>query len=511
MKMIITWKRLLKDKAGLTQSAKFLLTTAGVGAVAFYTLSGAVDEQVSQERAIRDLSSMTASSPYSGLRQSERGLSSINIKDARGQVATAREREAMERNSGANSDFGVSSIESLDSGSIGQAMQFSNSSDALSQDSDKGAESNVRFASTAPDMSGTGARGGARYGAGAGTDGNESGLAGSGYAGQGSSASAGAGQLGNASMARASGSASSSSYNPANPSGNAPVTKARGGESAYQMSGAMPEGSTMLAMGGSHNPKNSGFSSSRDLQAGRTQQNGRGKGDLDDIRQKSVAAAQNSARSANEGSRAFQAGQTSSSGLRTETFGGMRGASSSDLSTSNRSGYNARKTDVNKGKIDFKAEWIKRRDKAIEKLNETFTTNILIALGLIIGGAALLTKLQGFQKKPWPAGLLYWGPALILLGGVSALMFPIFKQAGAILREFSNPPEGVTPNNFGIIMREVLGGAAIGTMAAVTAFPKFAWEKAIKPLMKRVFVYLPQQVFGAVKNLFSSEMNKNYK
>jgi hypothetical protein len=447
---------------------------------------------------------MSASSPYSGLRQSERGLSSINIKDARGQVATAREREAMERNSGANSDFGVSGIENLDAGSVGQAMQFSNASDALSQDSDKGAESNVRFASTAPDMSGTGARGGARFGAGAGTDGNESG-----FAGQGSSASAGAGQLGSASMARASGSASSSSYNPANPSGNSPVNN-RKGESAYQMSGAMPEGSAMLAMGGSHNPKNSGFSSSRDLQAGRAQQNGRGKGDLDDIRQKSVAAAQNSARSANEGARAFQAGETSSSGLGRDTFGGVSSASSSDFSTSTKSGFKAPKVDVNKNKIDAKTDWIERRDKAIEKLNKTFTTNILIALGLIIGGAALLNWMKGLQYT-WPGGLLYWGAAALLLGGVVGLMIPIFKQAGAILKEFANPPEGVTPNNFGIIMKEVLGGAAIGAMAAVAFFPEFAWTKVIKPLAEKVFVQLPGQVFGAVKNLVSSEMNRNYK
>lgn len=508
----MNWKELLKDKAGLTQSAKFMLTAVGVGAVAFYTLSGAADEQVRQERAIRDLSSMSASSPYAGLRQSTGGLSSINVKDARGQLATAREREAMERNSGANSDFGLSAVESLGSGSVGQAMQFSDSFEGLATGGDKGPENAARFASGADAInmgaySGHGATGaGASAAAGAGVGEN---TARASYAGDGGR-SGGTGQLGSASMARASGSSSSSSYNPASPSGGSSAGKTRGGESAYQMSGAMPDGSSMLAMSGSHNPKKSGFSSSRDLQAGRTQKNGRGRGELRDIMEKSIAAADNTARSANEGARAFQAGETSSSGLGRDTFGGVSSASSSDFSTSTKSGFKAPKVDVNKNKIDAKTDWIERRDKAIEKLNKTFTTNILIALGLIIGGAALLNWMKGLQYT-WPGCLLYWGAAALLLGGVVGLMIPIFKQAGDILKEFANPPEGVTPNNFGIIMKEVLGGAAIGAMAAVAVFPEFAWGKVIKPLAEKVFVQLPGQVFGAVKNLVSSEMNRNYK
>lgn len=506
----MNWKKLLKDKAGLTQSAKFMLTTVGVGAVAFYTLSGAADEQVRQERAIRDLSSMSTSSPYAGLRQSTGGLSSINVKDARGQLATAREREAMERNSGANSDFGLSAVESLDSGSVGQAMQFSDSFEGLATGGDKGPENAARFASGADAInmgaySGHGATGaGASAAAGTGVGGN---TARASYAGRDGGMS-GAGQLGSASMARASGNSSSSSYNQANPSGSS--SNGRKGESAYQMSGAMPDGSSMLAMNGAHNPKNSGFSSARDLRSGKARQDVREKGELSDITAKSVAAAQNAARSANEGARAFQAGQTGSAGLGTDAVSGMGGASSSDLSTFTKGGFKAPSTQLNMDSAKAKTDWIENRDKAIEKLSKKFTQNMLIALATIIVGAAVL-NLMSSLKTTWPGGLLYWGVALALFATVLTLVWGVQKEVTAALEASKNPPPGVTPNNFGIYARGAIGVLAVGAMAATAIWPEFAWGKVIEPFAKKVFVYLPQQLFGAVKNVFSSEMNRNYK
>ena len=510
----MNWKKLLKDKAGLTQGAKFLLTTVGVGALATYTLTGAVDQQDQQERALRTLSSAGVSSPYVGLQHTESGLSSINIKDGRGQVATARDRERMERDSSASGNFGLDAAQNLSEYSIGQAAQFSDSADGLAMGADKGLEAATQFVNNAPAI----ARGSAQHTGGAGAaDGNgesggDAGLGGTKSGGYGSS-SAGSGsptgQLGNASMARASGSSSSSSFNPSNPSGSSPRNAAPAPK-AYEMSGAMPEGSSGLSAGGNRGPRNSGFGRSRDAGVGRSTRSGRGKSEIDDIATKSAAAANNATRSANEGGRAFHASETSSAGLGSDSHADTSSTSSSDFRTTSGSRVHARGARINFDSAKYKADWIKRRDDAMDKLNETFVTNFLIAMGVIIGGAFLLKAMLPLRDKvPW--GLVaYVAVAAILVLAVTLLMVPIFKQVHEVLELSKNPPPDVKPNNFGPYVMDVAAGLAIGAMAATTVFPEAA-TKAIGKVVKFVFKHLPAQLFNSMKNLFSSEMKSRYK
>ena len=509
----MNWKQLLRSKKGLTQGAKFLLTTVGVGALATYTLSGAADKQIEQEKALRALSSATSSSPYAGLQWGEEGPSSINIKDGLGQVATRRDREALERNSPYSNNFGLDAAQNLNSYDIGQAAQFDGASEGLSMGGDKGSESSVRFANTAPDTAGgmegafnaLGAGGGA---ANAGSDGGS--LSGGNGAVNGARAGP---QLGQASMARASGSASASTFNPANPSGNA-ASGTKGNSKAapkgYEMSGAMPDGSASLVDSGARNGNHSSssFGRGRDLHAGKAKTYGQAKSDLEDIATKSAAAAQNEARSANEGSRAFLSGQTGSSGLGEDSTASTGGASSSDFSN-NKGAFKAPNTKVNKSAIDNSTKWMKQRDKAMDALQKKFTRNLLLSIAIIMGASFALSALYT-SRFTWPMGLAYWVLAAVCLAAVTLLSVDVIKSAAQVMSDFANPPKGVKPNNTGMKIMQWTSGGLIGLMAATIVWPT-SIKKGVMWLLKNIFYALPMNVVSSLFNLGRGEIGQRYK
>ena len=504
----MNWKQLLKNKTGFTTGTKFLLTTAGVGALATYTLMGAADQQVQEQRSARALSSMASGTPYAGLSRTEGGsLSSINVRDSRGHLASQADREAIERRQAAHGNFGLDDANNLSAYDIGQAADAAGGYDALTMGSDKGSPDGARLVNTAAAPSASPIANGVYS---AGNNGAAAGAnASAGYANGSDARSAGsAPQLAGASMARASGSSSASSYNPAAAGGaSAPRSAGAGTGSAYQMSGAMPDGS--VAMVGGNAPQNSGFTSSRNLTAGQARQNGRGKTELSDIATKSAAAAENASRSANEGGRAFQVGQTGSSGLSGDSLAATGGASSSsDLGTNvNNLRHKARTANINKDAIEAETAYAKKLDKAEKSFNEKFVRNILICLGLITAGLALFNLIKAWRTS-WPMGLVYWGLATVFTLAVISFAVGIFKEGAQLMDIINHPPSGVTkPSNSGVIVKDICAGAAIGLMAGVAAFPEFAWDK-IKAFGKMVLKSLPSQILGSVKNLFISELKK---
>ena len=503
----MNWKQLLKNKAGFSTGAKFLMTTVGVGALATYTLMGAADQQVREQRSARALSSVASGTPYAGLSRTEGGsLSSINVQDSSRRLASQSDREAIERRQAGNGNFGLDAANNLSAYDIGQAADAAGGYDALSMGSDKGSPDGARLVNTAaapaaaPIANGVYSAGnnGAAAGADASAGGNAAGARNAGSAPQ----------LGSASMARASGGSYSGSYNPA--AGGSSAPRAAGAGSAYQMSGAMPDGSNLISMAGGNTPQNSGFNSARNLTAGKPRQNGSGKTELSDIATKSASAAENAARSANEGARAFQVGQTSSSGLTGDSLAATGGsASSSDLGThvSNLRGKGVKTAGVNKDALDMETAYAERLDKAEQAFNQTFTRNILICLGLITAGLALFNLIKAWRTS-WPMGLIYWGLAAVFILAVVSFAVGIFKEGAQLMDIINHPPSGVTkPSNSGVIVKDICAGAAIGLMAGVAAFPE-AMLNGVKWFGKQVLKSLPMQLFGSVKNLFISELKK---
>jgi len=510
----MNWKKLLQNKAGISQGAKFLLITFGVGGLATYTLSGAAEKKIEQERALRTLSSVQSGTPYAGLEWTQEGLSSINIKDALGQVANKHDREALERKSGANSDFGLGAVQGLNSYSIGQAAQFSDDSDGLNMGGDKGTERAARFSGKNGEndlnldallsVGNNGDSSGGGYDQNA-IDNSLSGRSGGARGARGARGASAVNQLSAASMARSSGSSSQSSYNGANPSGSSRARSTSSAQTpkAYEMSGAMPDGSAMLAS--AHN-KSSGFSSARDLTTGKVRQDVRARSELEDITKKSAAAAQNTSRSANEGARAFQAGQTGSAGLGDDAGFVSQGASSSDFATNNRRLPPPPK--VNTDNLNAKKTWMKNRDKALDNLQNLFIGTLVASIALAIAGAFLFSFLKN-SPLPW-ARPLYIALSVIFCAAVAAMAGAFIGKAVEFLKAFSNPPSGVKPNDAGVYVMQAVSGLTVGLMVATAAIPEKVKTFIVK-LVKKVFVALPMTIAGKLFGLAKSEIGTRYK
>ena len=451
----------------VTQGAKFLLTTAGVGGLAFYTMMGATGEQVRQEQNLRAISSLAEGRPYAGLTSQDGMLSSINVRTGRG-MATARDREALERRSASSTNFGMDGVDQLNQGSIGQAAQFYDSGDGVGMGGDKGTESAVRFANGA---SSANFHGNQAQGAGQGDGQNDATAsrknkrAADGEFEEDEEGGYGVGKKGNlptlnnASMAQASGSSSSSTYNPANPSGS-PVNGTHGNDmKAYEMSGAMPDGSTLVSSGLNDNNQSSRYSRGS---SGKPSNAVKERSDLRQITKQSAADANDKNGAVNKGGRAFLLGGAVIGGLAAISKALSFGSSSSDLTTTN-SDINSIPPEITGADyLKSRTEWVKERDEKVEAAKKKFMGWIIAAAALVLIGSVVLTLLES-QKGTW----WYWAIAAAFMVTAAVFAGVAVWDIGRLLHE--KPPYGITTNNASLWFMMTCGSGMMG-LAAYAAF-----------------------------------------
>lgn len=462
----MNWKKLLKDKSGLTQGAKFLLTTAGVGGLAIYTIMGATGEQVRQEQNLRAISSLAEGRPYAGVVSPDGMLSSINVRTGRG-MATAKDREAMERRSASSTNFGMDGVDQLNQGSIGQAAQFYDSGDGVGMGGDKGTESAVRFANGA---SSANFHGNQAQGAGQGDGQNDATAsrknkrAADGEFEEDEEGGYGVGKKGNlptlnnASMAQASGSSSSSTYNPANPSGT-PVNGTHGNDmKAYEMSGAMPDGSTLVSSGLNDNNQSSRYSRGY---TGKSNKSVKERSDLRQITKQSAADANDKNGAVNKGGRAFLLGGAVIGGLAALSNALSFGSSSADLTTSNSDVNSIPPEITGADYLKARTQWVEERDNKVEKAKSKFMGWIIAAAAALAIGSLVLVQLKNspdiYSKGAYIAAAIILG--VIVASCISVALWDV----GKLLHE--QPPYGIKVNNAPLWFMMGCGGALAGLTA----------------------------------------------
>ena len=298
MKNILTYLKSVSGKLRLN----LLNTSAGVlvaGGLATGLVMNMSDAQPKQKLGVRSLSSVASSSAYEGLQRKDGQLTSTQVYDSLGQIANEADRARLEGASGAANDFGLDSLNNLDTNlqSVGAAAE-AGASDGLGMGGNSAVQS--------------GPLGSARGAAGPNVSAS-------------SVANAAQGRtqtntLGTASMARASGSAFNAA---AGSMGRSNAPSGKGGLASsgdgYQLSGAMPGSSTAVAALQNGAAAQRGASSfgagDRQARTGKASRAGREANDLKDISKRSADAARNVNRSANEGARAFLASTQNSGGL----------------------------------------------------------------------------------------------------------------------------------------------------------------------------------------------------
>ena len=314
--------RFLKSTKGAVKPLNALLISGAAGAVFFYTVNTAANKQIQAERAVRTLTSIEGTAPQQGMHRQGGLLTSINVRDGRGQLATADERAAMKGNNPLDRyEANQRALDNMDA-SLGRAAQFSES---------EGLNTGNRNAVQAPDRFTVG-QSNTHRGVVIADDDSPGGRAGN---ASGANRRGGGAQLASASMARASG--SSFGGTPGAVSGGISGPGGRGGaEGPARLSGAMPGGSNIVSQRASaglgENRGTSSFGADRNARMTRSRRSGGDANELKDIVKKSAAAAQNTGKdSANEGGRAFLASAVNSGGVQVSGSGEEGTSSSGDL------------------------------------------------------------------------------------------------------------------------------------------------------------------------------------
>lgn len=318
----MNWFRFFKNKSGkLAFGIPQMAAVAGVGVLISYGAFHLEQEQIKKD-AVRSITSL-ASADSSTMRHTRSGATSINIKDALGQVATGEDLERINASRTGGGDFGLGAADNIGrnitAGSIGAAAKTSATEGGLGMG-----------ANEATVLPGGARSAGGAAGASAGVD--------AGSLAKASTGRGGTGQLASASMARASGSGVNNSFtvgagsSSGSSSGGAMASgRMSGGASGegYQFSGAMPSGSNPVSLGGADGRGASHFvAGSRNGSVGKGRRAGASTGDeLKDISKGSAKVAANKYRAANEGARPFLAssqlsgGMTFDNGVETTTTG----------------------------------------------------------------------------------------------------------------------------------------------------------------------------------------------
>lgn len=440
--------RFLKSTRGAIKPLNALLISGAAGAGFFFIANTAANHQVKAERQIRSLSSIEQSSPREGMQRQGEMLTSINVRDARNQVATAEERAAMGGNSALDRyNANQKALGNLES-SLGRAAEFSDSDAGLNTGNREYTEGDTRFSVGNPHAANIPRRGGSY---------DDSGD----Y--DGPSASAGQSSFATASMARASGNNFSGTYGSGATGGsgaaNGGTAGGSGGEGA-RLSGSMPGGSNIVSqMGLDGNAARTSTSSfgaaNRNTRGTGSRVTGTGKGELSDILKKSAAAAANANASANEGGRAFLASARSSGGLSVDGSGNTGYATSSDFEA------------VTANKLKAVGRRLSDEEKNQEERERDFKHLRNFFWGMLAASAAAIVAISLLHKVhlPW-VKWVQWG----LVVGVAVAQGFVIKKVVDYTNNYPNAGNAFT--KLMVILAPVLVGSAV--YSAITGG---AWSK----------------------------------
>ena len=442
MKNILTYLKSVSGKLRLN----LLNTSAGVlvaGGLATGLVMNMSDAQPKQKLGVRSLSSVASTSAYEGLQRKDGQLTSTQVYDSLGQIANEADRARLEGASGAANDFGLDSLNNLDTNlqSVGAAAE-AGASDGLGMGGNSAVQS--------------GPLGSARGAAGPNVSAS-------------SVANAAQGRtqtntLGTASMARASGSAFNAA---AGSMGRSNAPSGKGGLASsgdgYQLSGAMPGSSTAVAalQNGAAAPRGaSSFGSgARQFRTGQGSRVGREANDLKDISKRSADAARNIKRSANEGSRAFVASTQNSGGL--SVLGDVNGeeVGSADFQTAEVQNANKIRGWGNKQDEKEKARQKARRTLLWLLLSTVAATALAIPFGYGLIRA-------GKMAKPVGVGQIVAG--LAILAAAASVAIALVWKASQYADKYSG--------GFVSTFSGVVGGVALACLG-LTAWAALAGDK----------------------------------
>lgn len=463
------WLTILKSTVGKVTmtTQKALLISAGVGVGATLIIQNAATIPVENGLPVRSISSISNPYNYEGLRRGDdSGLTSINVKDGRNQIASREEREALEgyRRRGFSEET-LRHIDNLDttvSGAVGRANGMGES-EALTMG---GNETDEILAGTNGDGSNTlGAPnvniGGAGGAGGAGGSGDATGAGGAPARSRAGAPAGGAGagggpQLAGASMARASGTGiggAGGSGGSGGPSGSG--RGGNGGRDGYQFSGAMPSGSNVVsaradALGHGNGMGNPQFlAGSRGSRTGRGQRVTRGDTELKDITKRSAAAAANSDRSNNEGGWAFMANATQSGGMQFEGAMESTTSGSADFETPNAARLKGIK------------DWGNKLDLDTQKRTQRRNELIMWLLGTVVATAIAIPFGYHLINKGRSSGG-FWGVAMMVAG--FALLAAAAVVAGFLIGKAANFAKDYNSGALTTVSY-IVGGVSIAALA----------------------------------------------
>lgn len=448
----------LKSTRGAIKPLNALIISGAMGAVFAYTVSNVADRQVENERQVRMLSSISASNPQAGMLQHEGRLTSINVGDGRGQLATAEERAAMQGNQALDRYMANQrALEGMDS-ALGRAAQFSES-DGLNTGNRDVSQVAGQFVQGTSVDTGEGVAGAVTR---AGTKPQDAGETG------------GRPSLAPASITRASGGNSGSSAGAVSGGIVGGPGSGAGRSEGTQLSGAMPGGSNIMSQRGLDkgplgSAGTSAFRGGRDGYITRGPKAGRGKNELDDIAKRSARAAASNNPSANEGAQAFLASATRGgvvvTGGESENEGGN---SSEDLK--NPTSRHLRAVGNHLQKVDNR---LAERNRAHRKLINRLLITLAISLGAMAAGMIILSKFA--HKNIW-----YWVISAMLLGIVATANYLLFQAAHSFIHEYGK--DGGTGMAW---FAKILAPFMVAGMGYVILQPTNALE-AVKQLWKGI-------------------------
>ena len=373
----------LKSTKGAIKPLNALLISGAAGAVFAYTVNTAADKQIAAERSVRTLASIEGTAPQEGLHRQGDLLTSINVRDGRGQLATPEERAAMKGTSPLDRyEANQRALNNMDA-NLGRAASFTEGEDGLNTGNRDAVQSPDRYVVGNPNANAGDGVAGAVYtrsGAQAG--------------GQGEGGANGAPRLANASMARASGSSfgGSSGAVSGGIAAQGTTRSAGGGEGPARLSGAMPGGSNIVSQraeaGLGTNNNTASFGRDRNARMMRGRRSGSDANELKDIVKKSAAAAQNVNASANEGGRAFMASAVNSGGVSVSGAGEDPTTRSADFAP----------TDKKLNAIGNKLNKVQQEQDERAKMQNALVTQLLAtiagSIGMMVAGALILGRLD---------------------------------------------------------------------------------------------------------------------
>ncbi len=474
--------RFLKSTKGAIKPLNALVISGAAGAVFFYTVNTATNKQIEAERTVRTLTSIEGTAPQQGLNRQGDLLTSINVRDGRGQLATAEERAAMKGNSALDRyEANQRALGNMDA-ALGRAAQFGES-DGLNVGNRNAVQSADRFTVGNPNANAGGAVADGAYTRSGAADGAD-----------GAGTSGGQPRLANASVAHASGSSFGGSAGAV--SGGISANGVAG-EGPARLSGAMPGGSNIVSqrqsagLGGNNTAS---FGANRN---GRITRGGRSGGDaneLKDIVKKSAAAARNTHASANEGGRAFLASAANSGGVRVDGAGEDPTATSSDFAPTNK------KLKAIGRKLNQVQNEQDERNKMQKALTLQMIATILGSIGMMVAGAIILSSIKkspdGYSK------LLYWVIAGAMIAAVTAANALLFIKAAKFIDKYQ-AGGGIALAKLATILAPVMVGGMVFTAIKPEGWAKLGatiWTK-IKAAFEPVGLVVGQ-VSSGIMGLF---------